>query len=138
MTGPAVDHLFVYGSLRSDVPRSSLPAEALEAGALLAESAVRVGRGVVAGALFAVDWYPGLAVGGGEVFGEVWRLPPDPALLGRLDAYEGDAYVRRRISVRMDDARQIEAWAYHLVETPGAMAQIAAGDYLQWLARHRG
>jgi gamma-glutamylcyclotransferase (GGCT)/AIG2-like uncharacterized protein YtfP len=107
-----VNRLFVYGTLRSDSGHAMH--DVLAAGATL------VGRGVVAGELVDLGEYPGLVLErAGEVAGEVWELR-EPALLARLDAYEGigpdaevaEAYERTHVRVRLDDGDTIDAWVY--------------------------
>lgn len=146
VSGPGCDHLFVYGSLRSDVPHATLPEEARAAASLLTAQADQVGRGRVSGALYAIDSYPGLVEAAGDlvsqVVGEVWRMfSPNSALLVALDSYEGESYSRVRMRVRMDDGREIEAWVYRYVAAPPpgnpAVALIASGDYLSWLMTRR-
>lgn len=79
------DRLFVYGTLRSG---SAVPAaRTLHARARSLGAATTRGRRVELGA------YPGLLDGGGEISGECFLLPADPAeresLLAALDEYEG-------------------------------------------------
>jgi gamma-glutamylcyclotransferase (GGCT)/AIG2-like uncharacterized protein YtfP len=75
-----------------------------------------VGRGSVRGALYDLGEYPGLVDSADDerVPGTVLKLT-DAAALTRLDAHEGvgeGLYVRRRMSVRLADGDEIQAWVY--------------------------
>ena len=73
-------HVFVYGTLRrggrNDINRLSPPPR-------------YVGMGEVQGALYHIDWYPGLTLGGREavtVVGEVYQITPElEAALDRIE-----------------------------------------------------
>lgn len=100
-----MDRVFVYGSLRpgrdafavhlAGAARSVTPA-------VLVDHALH-GRGLP---------YPFVRSEPGRwVVGELIEIGESNAVLARLDAYEGDEYVRVRVVVDADGAR-IEAWAY--------------------------
>lgn len=74
--------LFVYGTLmRGEVAHSRL------AGAAFVDEHLTEPRFT----LYAIDWYPGAALGGAtSVVGELYRV--DAALLDELHLYEGDGY----------------------------------------------
>ena len=106
------DHLFVYGTLKTDSGHAMHE--------VLARGAVLVGRGVVEGMLVDLGEYPGLVLERvGATAGEIWELR-DPELLARLDAYEGigpdaeepESYERVRVPVTLADGRTLEAWTY--------------------------
>lgn len=131
--------LFVYGSLRSDAPRER--ASARSAFALLQAGASLAGRASIEGLLYAPSWYPALAPGAGRVVGEVWTIG-DAALLARLDAYEGDSYVREAVSARLedgplDDGRTVTAWAYRYIAPLAGVPLIPSGDYLDWVRQRK-
>ena len=137
MTGQPreLGRLFVYGSLRSDAPRER--AGAKRAFAMLEAGAELEGRATIAGRLYAPSWYPGFAPGdGGQVTGEVWRIL-DPDLLVRLDAYEGDGYVREQREVvpvaGALDGLGVTAWVYRYVADIAGVSEIASRDYLGWV-----
>ena len=123
--------LFVYGSLRSDAPRKRAGAkrafEALAAGAELG------GRATITGRLFVPSWYPGFVPGGsGQVVGEVWRIR-DSGLLGRLDGYEGEAYIREQREAVLEAGSTVTAWVYRYAADLSGVSEIASGDYLGWV-----
>ena len=123
--------IFVYGSLRSDAPRKRAGAkrafEALAAGAELE------GRATITGRLYVPSWYPGFVPGDdGQVTGEVWRIR-DSGLLGRLDAYEGDQYVREEREAGLEAGSTVTAWVYRYVANLTGVSEIASGDYLDWV-----
>lgn len=93
-------HVFVYGTLRrggrNDINRLS-PAPRY------------VGMGEVQGALYHIDWYPGLTLGGQEavtVVGEVYEI--SPALEAVLDEIEvivpgpDSEYFKRELPIEVD------------------------------------
>jgi gamma-glutamylcyclotransferase (GGCT)/AIG2-like uncharacterized protein YtfP len=123
--------LFVYGSLRSDAPRERQVAR--EAYACFDAGAVREGKATISGRLYAPDWFPALVPGrGGKVQGEVWRIE-NPCLLAKLDAYEGEAYVRETLPATLEDGRRVTAWTYRYVADLTGVPLIASGDYLDWV-----
>ena len=133
MSVSGAGRLFVYGSLRSDARRDRRAAQ--DAYALLAAGAVLEGKATVSGRLYAPDWYPGLVPGnGGAVKGEVWRME-DAGLLAKLDAYEGEAYVREVCQATAGDGRQVTAWTYRYVADLSGVPLIASGDYLDWVRK---
>jgi gamma-glutamylcyclotransferase (GGCT)/AIG2-like uncharacterized protein YtfP len=115
--------LFVYGSLRRDAEGRPHP--------LLAD-AIHLGAATVPGALYRVDWYPGLVLGGdGTVHGELYELPVDKVdhLLGALDDYEGGGFRRRKATVHTDGVAHADAWVYAYIGPTHALQAIAGGDY---------
>jgi gamma-glutamylcyclotransferase (GGCT)/AIG2-like uncharacterized protein YtfP len=107
-----LDHLFVYGTLRSDSGHAMHE--------VLARGATLVGRGVVDGSVVDLGEYPGLVLERpGTTAGELWELH-DASLMARLDAYEGigpdaevqESYERVRVDVTLADGRTRSAWTY--------------------------
>jgi gamma-glutamylcyclotransferase (GGCT)/AIG2-like uncharacterized protein YtfP len=131
----AGQHIFVYGSLRSDVPKAARTASGRRAYELLASGAELQGKATLPGFLYAITWYPGFigARSGGRVAGEVWRMRDPRVLLGGLDAYEGDGYTRERRSARLDDGRRISSWVYIYAGDVSRALKIDSGDYLDWV-----
>jgi gamma-glutamylcyclotransferase (GGCT)/AIG2-like uncharacterized protein YtfP len=122
--------LFVYGSLRSDAVRTTEAAQ--RAFATLAAAGAPDGAASLPGKLFAVSWYPGWVPGvQGRVQGELWALA-NPAVLTRLDRYEGPDYVRELRQVRREDGRRATAWIYRHVAPVAGVPLIRSGDYVQW------
>jgi gamma-glutamylcyclotransferase (GGCT)/AIG2-like uncharacterized protein YtfP len=124
------DHLFVYGTLRSE---SAHPmASRLRAGAKL------IGKGKTAGLLYDLGAYPGAVFASSErarVIGDVFRLGANAKLLAELDSYEGitgaedDMWTRLQIDIRLDRGGIVEAWAYGLTAAPRARV-IGTGDFI--------
>jgi gamma-glutamylcyclotransferase (GGCT)/AIG2-like uncharacterized protein YtfP len=105
------ERLFVYGSLApgrdnahvlADVPGTWEPAVAT--GTLRAQ-----GWGAALG-------FPGIVLDpqGGEVRGLVFTSDELKRHWARLDAFEGEGYVRVTTSVRLDDGRRVDACVYAL------------------------
>ena len=129
----STQRLFVYGSLRRDVPggRSDL----------LGDDAEFLGAGRVRGRLFDLGAYPGLvpAVTRAErVLGELYAIR-GRRTLARLDAYEDydprrpehSLFVRREALVELDSGATTTAWVYWYAGPAGRGRRIASGDYLQ-------
>lgn len=110
--------VFVYGTLRRGASNSWRMA-----------GAEFIGAGTVRGALFRIDWYPGLVLdaNGGGVKGEVFRV--DAGLLEKLDEYEGCEYRRVIAEVTLDDGIRCEVWVWEYLEPVDAKARIASGDW---------
>ncbi len=124
----AAERLFVYGSLRSDAPRRHQAAR--QAYTVLGKGAVLEAKATLAGRLYAPAWHPALVPWrGGRVEGEVWRIESGD-LLAKLDAYEGEAYVRERRRATLKDGRRVTAWTYRYVADLSGVPLIASGDYL--------
>jgi len=118
--------VFVYGALR----RGAAHGWRMERGEL-------VGNGRVGGRLFAIDWYPGVVLGGeGEVLGEVYGA--DERLRGELDEFEGigkggergDEYARVRVGVGMEDGSEVEAWIYVYRWGVEGREEVVSGDWV--------
>ncbi len=135
-----VDHLFVYGTLRSgsthDVAR------------LLRREAEHLGRAHADGVVYDFGSYPGAifeSAAFGRVIGEVFALPADAAsLLALLDDYEGLAdqheqgqYRRVCIEVAIAGGRRLTAWSYALANEPRLARRIEGGDWLCFAKRVR-
>lgn len=109
--------------------------------ARLLQPAEFVGEGSVAGRLYDLGRYPGLVpprAPHDRVRGEVYRLLKPKLTLVRLDGYEGcqprgapAEYARKRLTVRLDDGRQLTAWAYRYNGEVAHAGYIASGDYRQ-------
>jgi gamma-glutamylcyclotransferase (GGCT)/AIG2-like uncharacterized protein YtfP len=101
--------LFVYGSLKSTA--------ITEYSRRLAQEATFLGAAVTQGILYNLGSYPGMVLGVGNVYGELWRLHHPEHALRWLDAYEGinglecDEYVRVQRMVQINH-KQYPAWMY--------------------------
>ncbi len=89
------EFLFVYGTLR-EPPYRNLMGDCLF-----------VDRATVKGKLYLVEGtYPGYVEGEGLVFGEIYSV--DERQFGKLDEYEGELYVRRKIQT----SSHMTCWIY--------------------------
>ena len=98
------------------------------------------GRGSIRGALFDLGIYPAAVPSPeGDVWGEVYEMVDQEAVLAALDDIEGyrpddpdkSLYARATAVVRMPDGRIEHAWVYFYNAPLGRAPQIASGDYLE-------
>ena len=135
-------YLFVYGTLREDAGHPMHH--------VLVRSASFVGRATVRGMLYSLGEYPGLVpnqVGPDFVKGEVYQI--DDGVLERtlsfLDDYEGlgpdkplpHEYCRELVAAKLDDGREVDAWAYVLNQSHARLRRIRSGDFVKWLRLRR-
>jgi gamma-glutamylcyclotransferase (GGCT)/AIG2-like uncharacterized protein YtfP len=131
-------HLFVYGTLRSDVA-GPVQAELMRGLRL-------VGRASIAGRLYDAGWYPAAVESedvSDRIAGELWAMGADAAsgLLAALDEYEGiDAarpalslFVRRAVTAEREDGTRVPTWVYFFNGPVASMPRVPSGDWL-----HRG
>jgi gamma-glutamylcyclotransferase (GGCT)/AIG2-like uncharacterized protein YtfP len=131
-------HLFVYGTLRSEFP-GPLAVK-------LKSRANLIGMGSAPGTLYDFGWYPGAAFNAAartRVVGEVYALWHDARLMAQLDAYEGipEPNIRFRrvvMGVRVERIGTVEAWTYELVELPISRRPIESGNFILHLQQHGG
>ena len=106
--------LFVYGTLMQGYPENPFQQ-------WLQEHANFLGKGFTKGALYKVDYYPGMIQGDGEVKGEVYQLHEPEERLRILDEYEDyfpdrpeeSLYIREKGEVTLFDSRQSQqCWMY--------------------------
>ncbi|MEJ2217156.1 MAG: gamma-glutamylcyclotransferase [Gemmatimonadota bacterium] len=93
-------HLFVYGTLRSDVAGGAPD---------LLAACERLGPATLLGTLYDAGDYPALMLAGKTAIqGEIWRCPAE--LLGALDRYESvQDGLFRRVATRVDG---VACWVY--------------------------
>jgi gamma-glutamylcyclotransferase (GGCT)/AIG2-like uncharacterized protein YtfP len=94
------------------------------------------------GRLYDLGPYPGAVLDGGPggVVGEVLELPENGAVLRELDRYEGfdesdperSLFVRRRVSVCLEDRREVSCWVYVYQRRLKNAVAIPHGDYRIW------
>lgn len=113
------ERLFVYGSL----------APGRDNAHVLAELAGTWEPAVASGTLRAQGWgaalgFPGIVLDpqGGDVSGLVFTSDALDQHWARLDAFEGEGYVRVLANVRLDDGRRVEAYVYALRDTDAGTA----------------
>jgi gamma-glutamylcyclotransferase (GGCT)/AIG2-like uncharacterized protein YtfP len=128
------DRLFVYGTLMRgfDHPMAKL----------LSRSADFIGEAKCQGRLYRVKHYPGLVLSDDPaeiVFGEVYRLREPDALLREFDMYEAcgegfaepTEYLRRMLTVTLDDGSSSEVWTYIYNWEVARLPRIASGRFLE-------
>jgi len=122
--------LFVYGTLRACV--------ATAAGDRLRRQSSLVARARVAGRLYDLGRYPGLASSrrpGEWVVGELYRLTSPSFTLRALDLYEAGAWSvrarfrRERATAYIGSRARRRVWVYRFVGPVRAQRRIAGGDY---------
>ena len=128
------DLVFFYGTLMMPFNRS---------GRLrVDEHLVYAGRGTIAGALFDLGIYPAAVPAlDARVWGEVYRMTHPAIVLQALDELEGcrtgepdsSLYTRALTPVTLEDAREVDAWAYFYNAPLGRAERIHSGDYLEHL-----
>lgn len=100
------NHLFCYGTLCIPGVMRRVSGVIPEAcPAVLADYACYALEGLV---------YPGIVPKKGTQVSGVLYLGLSRAQLIRLDAYEGDQYLRRRVKVASDHEHRVQAWTYVL------------------------
>ena len=123
------EYLFVYGTLRSDIPSSMSK--------FLRRRAAFIGKATAAGRLIDLGGYPGFVTGNGTAKGELYRVHADRAeeTWELLDAYEGvtgqasEEYGRATVEVRVAGGGSFRAHTYVYQQPAGGKAEIPNGDY---------
>jgi gamma-glutamylcyclotransferase (GGCT)/AIG2-like uncharacterized protein YtfP len=126
-------HVFVYGTL---LPGLAPP--------VIADTVARlhtVGPATVPGRLYDLGPYPGCTIDGTcdeVIHGQLLELPDDPAVLARLDWYEGyaahdqagrDLFTRTTCDAMMADGRAVSTWIYVYARDLTAARRIIGGRY---------
>lgn len=119
----ALEHLFVYGTLRPDAGTPQA--------ARLAREAVWLGRAHAAGQLLRIGSYPGLVAGRGRVIGDVYRLHRPEATLPWLDRYEGPEFRRETRPVRLTAGGGLDAWVYSYTGPVDGLFAVPGNDFLE-------
>jgi gamma-glutamylcyclotransferase (GGCT)/AIG2-like uncharacterized protein YtfP len=87
----------------------------------LAQHGTFLGEARIAARLYDLGRFPGMLEAekpGDWVFGDLYDLSSDPAVLAELDRYEGnespgEEYFERRLAlVQTDDGTHVQAWVY--------------------------
>lgn len=129
------EHLFVYGTLRSDAG-GPMHARWMRGVRL-------VGRASIAGRLYDAGPYPAAILSADpadRVFGELYAIEVGAdALLAALDEYEGiDAahpalslFRREKVAAERENGMQVPAWVYFYNRPPGPMRRVTSGDWLR-------
>jgi gamma-glutamylcyclotransferase (GGCT)/AIG2-like uncharacterized protein YtfP len=127
------DLVFFYGTLMGAFRRSN--------GEPLSLALTPLGHGWIDAALFDLGAYPGAIPSSvSRVRGELHRMHDPATTLRALDEFEGyhpeedgSLFVRRSVSVTLDDHRVDQAWVYFFNAPLGAAPRIEPGDYLKYL-----
>lgn len=126
------DYLFAYGTLAEEHAPQEI------AGAV---TQLRyVGQGFVFGRLYDLGEYPGAVLEGDrhhKIFGKIFELPADAALLERLDAYEGfdpkrpskSLFLRRRTAISRPGKSRLKGWVYEYNGNVKSVRKIENGQY---------
>lgn len=117
----AIECLFVYGTLKRNVPNPW--------SRRLWSQARYAGEASLPGRLYDLGAFPAFVEGGepGErVHGEV-ALLANAEILADLDFYEGSAYTRELRTVEMQDGERREAWVYIFRAPLGRARPVAGG-----------
>jgi gamma-glutamylcyclotransferase (GGCT)/AIG2-like uncharacterized protein YtfP len=126
------EHLFTYGTLQ--------PGHAPTAIASAAARLRPIGQGTVRGKLYDFGRYPGAILdrhSDYEIFGTVFELPDDPAVLARLDEYEEcipDApelseYLRVLHPVELTTGEIVNCWIYAYNRDLGSARLVESGRW---------
>ncbi len=101
-----------------------------------------VERGSIDAALFDLGLFPAaVPAPGSQVWGEVYEVDEDPAVMAALDGIEGyqpdepdsSLYTRVLVPVTYADGRIEPAWVYFYNAPLGQAQRIDSGDYLEHL-----
>ena len=131
--------LFVYGTLLAFV--------ATAAGDRLRRQSSLVARAKVAGRLYDLGRYPGLAPSrrpGEWVIGELYRLTSPRFTLRALDLFEAGAgpvltrFTREPTIAYVGSRARRRVWVYRFVGPVRAERRLAGGDYERHIVRARG
>jgi gamma-glutamylcyclotransferase (GGCT)/AIG2-like uncharacterized protein YtfP len=125
-------YLFAYGTLQAGLA----PAEI----ARVVARFTSLGEGFLIGTLFDFGRFPGLVLdeaGAGRVYGTIYVLPSDPAVLDALDDYEGfdparpgqSQFVRVLCPVMRVEGGPLPCWVYTFEGPTGSAPVIAGGRY---------
>ena len=128
------EYLFTYGTLQ--------PGHAPAAIASAAAQLQHIGEGQVRGTLYDFGRYPGAVLDAGserKIFGTVYELPSDPAVLARLDDYEEcipDApalseYLRVMHPVELMSGETLTCWVYIYNRNVSTARIVESGRWLR-------
>ncbi len=98
-----------------------------------------VGRGWVNGELYEFGHYPGAILGNtqAKIWGQIFRLPDDRALISALDKYEefdpldieNSEFVRRTCEANLETGEAFQAWIYTYNRAVDKSRRILNGDF---------
>lgn len=123
-------HLFVYGTLLSNIPSSMSK--------FLRRRAALVGKATAPGKLYDLGMYPGFVAGGEEnVIGELYLIKAEneQQTMEMLDAYESvtgepeDEYRRVEVEAHVGGGGTFMAQTYEFIGSVAGKALIPKGNY---------
>lgn len=123
-------HLFVYGTLLSNIPSSMSK--------FLRRRAALVGKATVSGKLYDLGMYPGFVAGGdGNVIGELYLVESEKEAqtMEMLDAYESvtgeaeDEYRRVEVEAKVGGGGTFTAQTYEFTGSVDGKSLIPKGNY---------
>ena len=130
------EYLFVYGSLRKDMPfrGDGLP---IQQGGYFCDGSIQA-------RLYEIGGYPGAAESQDpedKVHGEIYQMGNAQAILTALDNYEEcspyypepQEYIRVQFPVLLANGKQLMAWVYLYNWDTSKLEAIASGDYASYL-----
>lgn len=109
-----LEYIFIYGIFR-------------DASHNILDDAIFCDPAFIYGRLYQVnEFYPGFVREdcNNRVYGEVYLI--DPAIFEKLDEFEGDEYVRKKIWTSIDE----ECWIYEYKYPVDGIKEIIGGDWL--------
>jgi len=126
------EYLFTYGTL--------LPGHAPAAMTAAASRLRLIGEGQVQGILYDFGPYPGAVLDAASeraIFGTVYELPADPAVLRQLDEYEDcypeapelSQYLRVRRPVALAGGETLDCWMYEYNRGIGSARIVESGKW---------
>ena len=128
------EYLFAYGTL---LPNRTTPKTAD-----LMRQLEYVGTATVKGRLYDLGEYPGAILDPGAtslIYGVIYRLPRNKAMLAELDLYEevdplaphANLFARTKCSAKTSDGRIFECWIYTYNGDVTAAPLIPGGNYAE-------
>ncbi len=125
---PSKEYIAVYGSLMTGMGGR----EDLDVG----DQLIYVSRCEIGGCLFDLGSYPGLLLGSGIVYAELYEVG-DTSVIPRLDAYEqydpddpeGSLDIRRLVRLVQPDC---DAWLYEYNRGVSGRPSISSGDWKRY------
>ncbi len=131
-----MEYLFVYGTLMKEANHPL--------GNLIRHEGEFMGRALIKGKLFLIDYYPGVVHSTSthdHVIGEVYALKNPTKVLAALDEYEeydpfdneNSEFVRRKIHAKLDAGSKVSVWAYFYNLPTTGLKEILSGDFRSYL-----
>lgn len=123
-TSEPIRHVFAYGTLQPGLAPNQI--------APIMKKLRAVGEGFLFGKLYDLGLYPGAMIDPASawvIYGTVYELPDDEDLLAKLDAYEGDEYMRIWQIVTLVMSGWHTCWVYDYQGKPSEDRVIESGRW---------